>query len=266
VEQVGAAPTLPGVTPPLFDAHLHVVDPAFPLVPNQGYLPPAFTVADYRAAVADLHVVGGAVVSGSFQAFDQSYLVRALELLGPSFVGVTQLPASVADEELLRLDAAGVRAVRFNLARGGSAPVAELDRLARRVHEVVGWHAELYVDARELPGLAGVLRALPAVVVDHLGLHADGTPALLDLVAAGVKVKATGFGRVDLDPAAVAAAVVAVDPGALLAGTDLPSTRARRPFEPADLRLLADAVPAEHHDAVLRGNAAALYLARPRPA
>ncbi len=250
----------------LFDAHLHVVDPAFPLVPNRGYLPPAFTVADYRVAVAGLGVLGGAVVSGSFQAFDQTYLVRALELLGPTFVGVTQLPAAVTDEEVLRLDAAGVRAVRVNLVRGRSAPVAELDRLARRVHEVAGWHTELYVDARELPELATVLRALPAVVVDHLGLHADGTAALLDLVATGVKVKATGFGRVELDPARVAAAVVAVDPGALLAGTDLPSTRARRPFAPADLQLLADAVPPEHHDAVFRGNAAALYLARPRPA
>ncbi|HSA40245.1 MAG TPA: 2-pyrone-4,6-dicarboxylate hydrolase, partial [Mycobacterium sp.] len=24
----------------MFDAHLHIVDPRFPLVPNDGYLPP----------------------------------------------------------------------------------------------------------------------------------------------------------------------------------------------------------------------------------
>ena len=36
--------------------------------------------------------MGGAVVSGSFQGFDQSYLLDALDQLGPSFVGVTQLP------------------------------------------------------------------------------------------------------------------------------------------------------------------------------
>jgi predicted TIM-barrel fold metal-dependent hydrolase len=33
----------------VFDAHLHIIDPRFPLVPNKGYLPPAFTVADYLA-------------------------------------------------------------------------------------------------------------------------------------------------------------------------------------------------------------------------
>lgn len=58
---------------PLFDAHLHVIDPRFPLVANQGYLPPAFTVDDYRDRTAHLEVVGGAVVSGSFQAFDTGH-------------------------------------------------------------------------------------------------------------------------------------------------------------------------------------------------
>ena len=33
----------------VFDTHLHIVDPRFPLVPNQGYLPDPFTVDDYRA-------------------------------------------------------------------------------------------------------------------------------------------------------------------------------------------------------------------------
>jgi fluoroacetyl-CoA thioesterase len=64
----------------LFDAHLHIVDPRFPLVANHGYVPDPFTVDDYRERLA-----GGAVVSGSFQAFDQDYLLDALRRLGPSF-------------------------------------------------------------------------------------------------------------------------------------------------------------------------------------
>ena len=59
--------------PPFFDAHLHIIDPRFPLVPNGGYIPPAFTVEDYLARTTHLGVVGGAVVSGSFQGFDTSY-------------------------------------------------------------------------------------------------------------------------------------------------------------------------------------------------
>ncbi|SDP02209.1 Predicted metal-dependent hydrolase, TIM-barrel fold [Klenkia soli] len=242
----------------LVDTHLHVVDPAFPLVANQGFLPEPFTVADYRARTAGLGVVGGAVVSGSFQAFDQGYLLAALELLGPGFVGVTQLPADVPDAEVLRLDAAGVRAVRFNLRRGGSAPVGDLDRLARRVHDLAGWHAELYVDSRDLAELAPVLRRLPQVTVDHLGLHADGLPDLLDLVEHGAVVKATGFGRVELDVEAAVTAILAVDPRALMAGTDLPSTRASRPFADEDLDLLGEAA-GEHAEAVLEHNARHLY-------
>ncbi|MEU3750373.1 MULTISPECIES: amidohydrolase family protein [Streptomyces] len=248
-----------GPARPVFDAHLHIVDPRFPLVENDGYLPPAFTAGQYRERVSGLDVRGGAVVSGSFQGFDQTYLRDALAVLGPAFVGVTQVPATVTDEELAGLDAAGVRAVRFNVRRGGSATLDQLDRLARRVHDVAGWHTELYIDARDLPDLTTVLAALPAVSIDHLGLHRDGLPHLLALVERGVKVKATGFGRVDLDPAEVMTAVLETDPTALMVGTDLPSTRARRPFTADDLALVARTVGEEHLDAVLWDNAAAFY-------
>src|SRR5260370_27263799 len=102
------------------DAHCPIIDPRFPLVENQGYLPPAYTVDDYRAAASPLGVTGGAIVSGSFQAFDQDYLVDALARLGPSYVGVTQFPATTSDETILDLARRGVRAVRFNLHRRGS--------------------------------------------------------------------------------------------------------------------------------------------------
>ena len=67
-----AAATVTVPRPPLFDAHLHVIDPRFPLIGNDGYLPPPFTVEDYRVRTSALGVTGGAVVSGSFQGFDGS--------------------------------------------------------------------------------------------------------------------------------------------------------------------------------------------------
>ncbi|QGU04319.1 amidohydrolase family protein [Corynebacterium comes] len=249
----------------IFDAHLHVIDPAHPMVENNGYLPAPFTVDDYRARVGGLGVAGGAVVSGSFQGFDQGYLVDALTALGPTFVGVTQIPADIGDEEILSLHAAGVRAVRFNVARGGSASLDDLDHLARRVHDLAGWHAELYIDARHLDGLSERIAALPAVSIDHLGMHGDGLPQLLRLVERGAKVKATGFGRIRMDPAEAIRAIMAVDPTALMAGTDLPSTRARRPFEDADLEIIGHAVDPTQLGAVLWDNAADLYLRDPRP-
>jgi predicted TIM-barrel fold metal-dependent hydrolase len=199
-------------------------------------------------ATAGLSITGGAVVSGSFQGYDQTYLLDALARLGPGFVGVTQLPSSVTDAEIRALDRAGVRAVRFNLHRGGELD----DTLAHRVHGLVGWHAEVYGDGAELAAYEDRLLALPRVVVDHLGLDASALPVLQRLVARGAMVKATGFGRVDLD---VEATLHAIEPSALLFGTDLPGTRARRPFERADLDLVAKVAPA-----ALDENPRRLYL------
>ena len=117
---------------------------------------------------------------------------------------MTQLPRTAEDAEIRDLDRCGVRAVRFNLRRGGSEGIEALEEMAERVHALVGWHAEFYADARELGDLVPRLRALPQIVIDHLGLSAEGLPTVLELVAAGAKVKATGFGRIAFDvPAAL---------------------------------------------------------------
>lgn len=243
----------------IFDAHLHIIDRRFPLVPNQGFLPDEFTCRDYRERLKRYPLAGGAIVSGSFQAFDQTYLREALRELGPAFVGVTQLPATVSDHEILELAGAGVRAVRFNLRRGGSEEVAHLDRLARRVYELAAWHVELYVDSRELPHLEGTLARLPAVSIDHLGLSREGFPHLLRLVERGVKVKATGFGRVDFDVPQALATIHGIDRKALMFGTDLPSTRAPRPFRNEDILLVHEAFGEDGAARVLYDNAAEFY-------
>lgn len=249
----------------IFDAHLHIIDPGYPLYENNGYMPPAFTVSDYARDAARLNIAGGAVVSGSFQRFDQGFLVAALRALGDNFVGVTQIPAETTDEAILRLDDAGVRAVRFNVARGGSAPLDDLERLARRVHEIAGWHSEFYIDTRMLEGdLGRRIAGLPSASIDHLGLHADGLAALLTLVEKGVKVKATGFGRVQLDPVTTMRAIMVANPESLMAGTDLPSTRAPRPFQDSDFELIRNAFDDDEIDSVLWGNAARFYLHKRR--
>lgn len=244
---------------PVFDSHFHIIDPAFPLVPNQGYLPEPFSCTQYLARTRGYELAGGAVVSGSFQVFDQGYLLQALATLGPAFVGVTQLPATVSDEELIELDKSGVRAVRFNLKRGGSEDVRHLEAMARRVHGVVGWHVELYVDSRELPDLFSTLAALPAVSIDHLGLSREGFPTLLRLAEKGIKIKATGFGRVDFDVAGALRDICNANPDALMFGTDLPCTRAPRPYSDEDLLLLVETLGPKHAGKALCGNAMNFY-------
>jgi predicted TIM-barrel fold metal-dependent hydrolase len=243
----------------IFDAHLHIIDPRFPLVRNQGFVPEPFTCQDYLTAVRPLGVRGGVVVSGSFQAFDQTYLRVALVALGPSFVGVTQLPGDCTDDQIRALDRAGVRAVRFNLRRGGSVGPADIDALGRRVFDVAGWHSEFYVRNVDLAGLYPVLARLPQICIDHLGLTSDGFDVLLQLVDGGAQVKATGFSRGDLDIPTVISRIHSVNPNALMFGTDLPSTRARRPFRAADIDLVRQTLGHSGTAKVLHDNAVALY-------
>jgi len=110
--------------------------------------------------------------------------------------------------------------------------------------------------------LAPVLRRLPQVSIDHLGLSRDGLPALLDLVEHGARVKATGFARGDLDIPAALRRLASANPAALMAGTDLPSTRAPRPFADTDLYLVLDTLGEQLGAAALHDNATALYLGR----
>jgi len=250
---------MPNTALAVFDAHLHIVDLRFPLETNQGFRPEPFTVADYLARMLGHRLVGGAVVSGSFQGFDQTYLVDALQRLGPGFVGVTQLPATASDRELLSLDAAGVRALRFNLKRGGSEDLRHLDAMARRVHELVGWHVELYADAALLADTRQRLAELPALSIDHLGLSKAGLPTLLWLAERGVRVKACGFGRVDFDVGQALRDLDAANPAALMFGSDLPSTRAPRPYQDTDCMLITQALGEAGARRVLHDNAHAFY-------
>lgn len=244
----------------MFDTHFHIIDFRFPVEENQGFMPPSFPVDAYRARTHDLGITGGCVVSGSFQGFDTAFMLDALAKFGPAFVGVVQIPASTSDDEIQKLDAVGVRGVRFNLVRGGSASLQDLDRLARRVHDLAGWHAELYADARDLGPIYSTLAALPAVSIAHLGLSRAGLPTLLKLAEGGVKVKATGFGRVvDIDVPSALRDLAKANPDCLMFGTDLPSQRARRPFLPSDIELIRESLDPALWSKVFSENAIAFY-------
>ena len=244
----------------IFDAHFHIIDFDFPITENQGYVPPSYVVEDYQKDTTTYTIGGGAIVSGSFQGFDQGYLVNALEKMGSAFCGVTQLPFSVTDDEIIDLHKKGVRALRFNVKRGGSEDLSKLDYFARRVHDLAGWHSELYIDAKDLPDIAPTIEKLPAISIDHLGLSEEGLPHLLKLVEKGVRVKATGFGRVELDVENALKSICATNPEALIFGTDLPSTRAKRPFAYADVELIQELFDAMAAEKILYQNAMNFYF------
>ena len=250
----------------IFDSHFHIIDPGYPLFENQGFLPDFFTVEEYQSKVSDfgIELVGGVVVSGSFQGFDCSYFQGALDKLGATFVGVTQLNPYTKDEEILRLDRLGIKGIRFNLFRGLSASVQDMRELAHRVYCLCGWKTELYVDASKIDEqLATFIFELPKVSIDHLGMRKCQIERLEQFVSGGIPIRVTGFGRVDYSRDEVQDLLIALykaNPQALIFGTDMPSTRAKYPFSLEDLTLIKESLGEEKAQDVLYKNGVAWYL------
>jgi D-galactarolactone isomerase len=98
----------------------------------------------------------------------------------------------VSDNELARLDRAGVRGVRYFMLKGGLLPWDSLEAMAARIAPF-GWHINLQLDGRDLPQHLPMLERLPVnLVIDHNGKFLEpvgtGDPAfgcLLRLLDAG---------------------------------------------------------------------------------
>ena len=99
--------------------------------------------------------------------------------------------------------------------------------------------------------------------IDHLGLSAAGLPTLLAMAEKGVRVKACGFGRVDFDVKQAVRDLHAANPECLMFGTDLPSTRAIRPYSDRDFLLVIDALGEEAAARIFCNNAVNFYRIDP---
>ncbi len=246
----------------IFDAHFHIINPAYPLFENNGYLPPNFTIENYQEETRGFGIAGGAIVSGSFQKFEQEYLVDALSKLDENYVGVANIPLSMKAVELERLDKGNIVAVRFNLKRGGSESLDNMVELSNRLFDKYNWHTELYVDSVQLKDLKAILSQIPQCSIDHLGLSKDGLSDLYYWAEREVKIKVIGFGRIDFDPIPVMRKIFNINPNGLLFGTDLPSTRASRPFSAMDIALIRDNFTLTEQENIFYKNAKAWYFKR----
>jgi predicted TIM-barrel fold metal-dependent hydrolase len=246
--------------PRLIDSHFHVFDPGFPSPGNQGFNPDPFLAGDYLRATRPLGVTAGVLVAASTHGLDPAPVLAPLAELGPGFVAVLNADLSWDEEALRRLAAAGARGLRYNLFRGVSGPVKEVIALARHARNAAGLHAQVYADMAAMrPHLDGLASLGGGLVIDHLGMTEAGLPVVLELVSAGAMVKATGFGRVTLDVRRALERIEARRAGALMFGTDLPSVRAERPFDPTDIVLIEEVLGPARAASVLHDAAAAYY-------
>lgn len=243
----------------IFDSHFHIIDPQYPLMANQGYIPETFKMSDYQDQVSHLNIIGGSIVSGSFQRFDQQYLIHALDKMGPTFYAVANLPHTTTDNQIAKYHNLGYRAVRFNLYRGGSETIDHMITFARRIYDIAQWHIELYIHGSQLQNLRKFLTQLPSFSIDHMGLSAEGMPELMYWAEKGMKIKATGFGRLDFEPSEWMKKIYSVNPESLMFGTDLPSTRAPVPFSNQHIQSIVDHFSKKEQENIFYKNALQFY-------
>ena len=155
------------------DAHCHVFGPAdmFPYAPERKYTPcdapkeKLFALRDYLGFSRNV------IVQASCHGRNNDALVDALKSSHGLARGVAVVGADVTDEALAAMDAAGVRAVRFNFVKRlvDATPKEIFLRISERIAKL-GWHIVVYFEAPDLEDLTPFLKQLPTtVVVDHMG-------------------------------------------------------------------------------------------------
>ena len=159
--------------PGAVDAHCHVFGPAhlFPYAPERKYTPcdapkeTLFGLRDYLGFSRNV------IVQASCHGKNNDALVDALKSAGRLARGVAVVGQNVSDDELKEMDAAGVRAVRFNFVKRlvDATPKEIFLGIAERIAKL-GWHIVVYFEAQDLEDLIPFLKQLPTiVVVDHMG-------------------------------------------------------------------------------------------------
>jgi len=268
--------------PGAWDCQVHLFGPQdkYPQDPTSPYVSAPAT-AEMNISMQDtLGLARSMIVSGGGYGRDYSYMEAALEQYPQRFRGVILPPDTIADAELKRLDALGVRGVRF--VSDGHAK-----NLPRILPQVAGqamtlnWPVHFYPKGEDLVRYEQDLLALPnQIVLNHFaaipaskGVHQPAFQTLLRMLDTGrVWVKLSGPMRAsggDMPYAEVtplAHALIERAPERMLWGSDWPHVNMRGRQMPNDgdlLDLLLDWAPdAAVRKKILVDNPDALYGTR----
>jgi predicted TIM-barrel fold metal-dependent hydrolase len=220
------------------DCHHHIYSARFQVDPNSTLRPGDASVADYHLLQKRIGTTRNVVVQPSTYGIFNDGLVESLAAFGPTARGVAVVNASVSDAELKRLDAAGVRGVRFNLANAtGVVSMDMAEPIAKRIAPM-GWHIQFNMSADTTLAAKDILSRLPcAMVFDHLahmpepaGIAHPAFAVVVDLIQKGKAwVKLSGaYADTKVGPptyadsTVVAQAYVKAAPERLVWGSDWP--------------------------------------------
>lgn len=168
-------PKKPDYQPPAgaVDAHCHVFGPEdkFPYAPERKYTPCDAGKEQLFALRDHLGFSRNVIVQASCHGKNNDALVDALNSAGELARGVAFVGKEVTSEELQKMDAAGVRAVRFNFVKRlvDDTPWENFLAIYEKI-KPLGWHIVVYFEAPDLEGLKPLLAQFDTtIVVDHMG-------------------------------------------------------------------------------------------------
>ncbi len=233
--------------PPLAcDAHFHVFGPAerYPYGTDLRYPPPVAPLEDVLALAKKLGIERFVFVQPSAYGRDNACMLDAMRAVGAKCRGIVDVDENVADAELDRLNALGVRGVRINVPpvkpyEGGFAAklLPRIERLDARLAEI-GWQLDFLTPGWLTAELMPTLRKLKVqYTVAHFGLFPardgvkqKGFQDFLELTKHGERrcwVKLTGIYRMSTAPGfsdvqPMARALIETAPDRLIWGSDYP--------------------------------------------
>src|SRR5438105_6939113 len=233
------------------DCHMHIYDPArFAMPPSPRVAPENAALPQYRLLQKRIGTTRVVIVTPRNYATQNEATITAIRELGRNARGVAVIHPDISDAELRRLDAAGIRGIRFSLGDPASAVVTPdmIEPLAKRIAPM-GWHIQFNMAGEQIVALADVLRRLPTqMVFDHLGnppLPAGASHSshavirgLLDQRRAWVKLSGaylnSRIGPPYPEATAIAQAFVKAAPERLVWGSDWPHPTSPGPNKPDD--------------------------------
>lgn len=225
------------------DCHTHIFgDPArFPFAAGRSYTPQPALPAEMLALHERLGMERVVIVTPSVYGTDNAATLWGMGELGPKRArGVAVIDERTSEEELDRMDKAGVRGIRLNLATAGIQDPAQGRERFRRAAERMrrrGWHIQIYAGLGVVGGIRELVMTSPVpVVFDHfggakaaLGVEQAGFAALLEMVRSGkAYVKISGAYRASeqgpdyRDAAPLARALIGANADRIVWGTDWP--------------------------------------------
>ncbi len=118
-----------------------------------------------------LGITRAVIVQASCHGADNSATLDAIAASGGRYKGIAIVDESADDKEFRKLDAGGIKGVRFNFVQhlGGRPDMKFFQRTVARIKEL-GWHLVLHLDAKDIAELSPMIKALPLpFIIDHMG-------------------------------------------------------------------------------------------------